>query len=66
MQEQGPRCARPSQGGAKGPQLVAVSRASPQPQGSHAEPGQGQLGAGLTHHMSPSWMVRSLGAPACP
>lgn len=35
------------------------------PRHSHASQG-GHLGAGPTHHMSPSWMVLSLGAPACP
>ena len=58
-------CSLASQGGSKRPWSVPLGAESHH---GPAVPTQSRSGsgAGLTHHMSPSWMVRSLGAPACP
>ena len=63
-QAQGPCCGQPFRAGTEGPPSATPGV------GSHLAPPfthqPGELGAGPTHHMSPSWMVLSLGAPACP
>lgn len=65
-QERGPRCGSPLRVAPRCPGWSLLRLGPTVAPLSTQRAGAGAARAGLTHHMSPSWMVRSLGAPACP